>query len=160
MNSVVEKSSDFVKKLFNEKLPPGCTYHNLNHTIEVVETAEEITDHSGLDKFQKEKILLACWFHDIGVTESYLNHEDSSVKICSNFLRSLNYPEQNIKEISSAIMATRIPSKPASVIEQVVCDADLAHTGKKGFNSKSDLLRKEWESVMGRTYTDDEWVKN
>jgi predicted metal-dependent HD superfamily phosphohydrolase len=160
MNSVVEKSSEFVKKLFNNKLPEGCTYHNLDHTFEVVETASLIGDHSGLDKKQMEKALLACWFHDTGITESYTNHEEASVKICRNFLKSLNYPEEDIKDISSAIIATRIPSVPANLIEQVVCDADLSHTGRKGFNAKSELLRKEWTNILGRTYTDLEWIKN
>jgi predicted metal-dependent HD superfamily phosphohydrolase len=160
MNSVLERSSEFVKRLFNEKIPEGCTYHNLDHTLEVVETASVISDHSGLDKKQKEKVLLACWFHDTGILESYSNHEEISTRICSNFLKAESYPQKDIDEIKSAILATKIPSNPKSIIEQVVCDADLAHTGKKGFNSKSDLLRKEWENILGRNFTDSEWNKN
>jgi predicted metal-dependent HD superfamily phosphohydrolase len=160
MNSVIERSSEFVKKLFKEKLPEGCTYHNLGHTLEVVETASVIAEHSGLDKKQKEKVLLACWFHDTGITESYNKHEEVSAGICRNFLNSIGYPHKETEEICSAILVTRIPSRPSNIIEEVVCDADLAHTGKKGFSSKSELLRKEWENISGRVYTESEWIKN
>jgi predicted metal-dependent HD superfamily phosphohydrolase len=160
MNILVDKASEFVKNLFNNGLPEGCTYHNLNHTAEVVETAAEISDHSGLDKQQKEKILLACWFHDTGVTKSYQNHEEASIGICTEYLRSVKYPEQSITEINDAIMATRIPSNPKNMIEKVVCDADLSHTGKKGFNTKSRLLRQEWENVLDKKFSDNDWIKN
>jgi predicted metal-dependent HD superfamily phosphohydrolase len=160
MNSVLEKSAEFVTRLFNEKLPPGCTYHNLDHTIEVKETAELIADNTGLTKNQKEKIILACWFHDTGVVESYENHEKESTRLCKEFLTSLNYPENDIEEINSAILATHIPSNPSNIIEQVVCDADLSHTGKKGFSTKSELLRQEWKNILNRDYTDEEWIRN
>jgi predicted metal-dependent HD superfamily phosphohydrolase len=160
MSSLVERASEYVRKLFNEKLPEGCTYHNLDHTKEVVETASEICDHSGTDEKQKEKVLLACWFHDAGITESYSDHEEASTRISAAFLKKEGWPSNEIEEVNSAIRATKIPSDPKSIIEKIVCDADLSHTGKKGFNSKSNLLRQEWENILGRKHTDDEWVKN
>jgi len=160
MNSVLDQASDFVKNLFNEKLPEGCTYHNLTHTIEVVDTASLISDHSGLDKKQKEKVLLACWFHDTGVTESYKDHEEASTRICRKFLSSMEYPQSDIDVINTAILATRLNSQPGTIIEQVVCDADLSHTGKKGFTAKSELLRREWANVFRKNYSDLEWIRN
>jgi len=160
MNSVLEKASEYVVWLLNEKLPSGCTYHNLNQTIEVADIASVISDHSGLDKKQKEKVLLACWFHDTGITVSYNNHEEASIRICTDFLKKNNYLLEDINDICSAILATRIPSSPANIIEKVVCDADLSHTGRKGFNAKSELLRLEWKNILGREYSESEWINN
>jgi HD superfamily phosphodiesterase len=158
MNDIIAECSAFVIKLFNEKLSDEFTYHNLDHTLEVVEMASLIADHSLTDHNQKEKILIACWFHDTGITEEYGNHEEASSRICRTFLTSVNYPD-NIDEICSAILATRIPSQPSGLTGMVVCDADISHTGKKDFYFKSSLLRREWENISGVKYNEYQWIK-
>ncbi len=160
MNSVIKKAEEYVTNLFNEKLPPGCTYHNLDHTIDVASIAAEICEYAGLEEKQKEKVLLACWFHDSGITESYGNHEEASTKICRGFLESINYPAEDADTVCSAIMTTHLPSDPKNIIEMVLCDADLSHTGRKGFNKKSELLRQEWKNMLGEEYSDAQWIIN
>lgn len=160
MNSVIDKASEYVTNLLKEKLPPGCTYHNLEHIIDVADTAAVICENAGLDNRQKEEVLLACWFHDSGITDSYSNHEEASTKICRRFLESIKYPPEGTEIICGAIMTTHLPSNPKNIIEMVVCDADLSHTGRKGFNRKSELLRQEWKNMLGQEFSDIQWTLN
>ena len=46
-------------------LPDTMTYHNLNHTREVVKAAEKIGSYASLQEEEMEILLLAAWFHDV-----------------------------------------------------------------------------------------------
>jgi predicted metal-dependent HD superfamily phosphohydrolase len=159
MNPLIEEASQFVLKLYREKLSAGCVYHDSAHTEEVVKVAEDIGKNSGLTEEEMEILLLAAWFHDVGVIDNCVNHETRSAEICKEFLKRKNYPANKIEKAVSLIMVTQIPQKPSNLIEQVLCDADLAHIGQKGFNTKSQLLRTEWEKVLGKTYSDFDWLR-
>ncbi|WP_295713556.1 HD domain-containing protein [Mucilaginibacter sp.] len=47
-----------------QHLPPSLTFHNWQHTAEVVETAMEIADYCCLDQEPTLLLKLAALFHD------------------------------------------------------------------------------------------------
>ncbi len=159
MTAFVNSVAEYATKLLSEKLPAGCVYHNLAHTTEVVESVKEIGKHSNLTDEEMELTLIAAWFHDIGLTENYEEHEMKSVELSKSYLKSVSYPDIKIEKVSHMILSTQIPQSPSDLAEQVLCDADLAHLGKKGYNSKTQLLRAEWETMAGKKYSDSEWYK-
>lgn len=159
MTSVLNKAAEYATKLLTDKLPAGCVYHNLVHTSEVVETAKEIGDKSALNSEEMEVLLIAAWLHDIGLTETYKNHELISIRLSKKFLGDISYPPDKTEKVLKIISSTKIPQSPANLTEQVMCDADLSHLGKKGYNTKTQLLRAEWEVMTGEKYTDAEWLK-
>jgi len=160
MNSVLSKSSEYVIKLLREKLPGELVYHNFDHTIEVVDASKEIGENSGLTQDEMDTLLIAAWFHDTGFINAYEGHEEKSVEICQKFLEPFNLPTGKIQKISNAILATKLTNQPTDLIEQVLCDADISHIGKKGFKLKSKLLREEWENALGKKFSDFEWIKS
>lgn len=136
-------------------LSPELTYHCLNHTLDVLEQSlriaaeEKITD-------QRELYLLkiAALYHDTGFLRSYIDHEERS---CEIFLAdSTNYglSKEEKSVIVNLIMATRIPQRPISRLEQIICDADLDYLGRDDFFSIGDNLRKEF--LLYRVVADDE----
>src|SRR4030042_1728565 len=64
-----------------------------------------------------------------------------------------------IERIAQIILSTRIPQKPVGILEEIICDADLSYSGKKIFSSHSQRLRVEWENMLGKKFSDYEWLK-
>ncbi len=159
MISIINISSRFIRENFNNSLPKGITYHNLVHTLDVVKTSQEIARSYCLNFVDLEILLIASWFHDIGILKQYDNHEVKSARICSEFLKRQNYPVKRINKIAQIIRSTKIPQKPRNLLEKILCDADLSHIGKKNFSSRAQLLRIEWEKMIGKKYSDFDWLK-
>ena len=160
MMHLLIKASGYVTNLLQNNLPEGCVYHNIDHTLNVVESAKLIGEHSGLAKEDMEILLLAAWFHDTGMIEVYNGHEEKSIEIFKNFIGSDHFPEVKIEKISRLINATKVPQNPNGLLEEIICDADLSHIGQKGFMGRSKLLRQEWENMLGNKYTDIEWLNS
>ncbi len=154
------KASEFVVNLFQNNLPEGCVYHNIDHTLNVVESAKLIGEHSGLSNEDMEILLLAAWFHDTGLIKLYIGHEEKSIEIFKNFSNENHLSEEKIEMVAHLIRATKIPRNPKSLLEKIICDADLSHIGQKGFQSRVKLLRQEWENMLGNKFTDIEWLNS
>ena len=56
---ILKRASDFVTDFLAKNIPEVYTYHNLEHTHDVVEAAELIGEKSGLDEETTEVVLLA-----------------------------------------------------------------------------------------------------
>jgi predicted metal-dependent HD superfamily phosphohydrolase len=158
-NEIVKQAQVFVEALLAETLPQWAVYHDLAHTEETVAAAEEIAEGSKLNKSDTEVVLLAAWFHDVGYAEGVEGHEEKSAERATQFLQSRNYPQEKIELVSGCIRATKIPQTPRNLLEQIVCDADMSHLGKKRFFDRSALLRVETELRTGKTITDSEWLQ-
>ncbi|MGA9327332.1 MAG: hypothetical protein WBV47_14875 [Salegentibacter sp.] len=53
-----------------------------------------------------------------------------------------------------------MPQRPASLLQKIICDADLAHFADVNFPEKNEALRKEWAECLDRTYSHEEWLKS
>jgi predicted metal-dependent HD superfamily phosphohydrolase len=159
MNTIINKANEFLGQFFNQKLPKTYTYHNFNHTAEVVETAIKLGKLAGINESDLEILTLAALFHDTGHLKTSSGHEEVSAEICRNFLSENNYPDEKIEQITRLIIATKQRLKPEGILDEIIKDADIAHIGKKGFNSKSELLRIELLNITGKQFSDDEWIK-
>ena len=132
-----------LSRLENE-LDPRLGYHNLSHTLDVVEQAEVIAKQEKVN--DKHDILLlktAAVFHDSGFLVVYKNHEEKSCEIATESLKNI-FSEEDIKKICGMIMATKIPQTPHTLLEQIICDADLDYLGRNDFEPISRSLYKEF----------------
>lgn len=158
--SIITQASQHVQQLFAERLAPTLTYHNLQHTLDVVAAAAEIAIGEGVSQEDQDILAVAAWFHDVGYTEAYTGHEEVGAQMARTFLAGHGYPERNIAAVERCILATKYPSHPQTMLESVLCDADLSHTGRKGYMDSADRLRAEWGVHLQKTYTEFEWLKN
>jgi adenylate cyclase len=125
------------------ELPDHLFYHNVKHTVDVVTEVELIGWGEGCSD---EEILLlktAGLFHDAGHTIGYDNHEFFSTQIAREMLPKFNYSNQQIERICSIIMATRLPPRPADLLESIICDSDLDYLGRSDFIPVSNTLYEE-----------------
>lgn len=159
MKSALQLTESYVKQLFSDKLPKEYYYHDCNHTVEVVDTARIIALNSGLSDTEIESVLIASWFHDSGLTQVYFGHEDISVLLAETFLSQINHPRNLIDQIIEIILATKMPHSPQNILEEIISDADISHMGKDIFDARSLQLRKEWEIVYNKKYTEEEWLQ-
>jgi predicted metal-dependent HD superfamily phosphohydrolase len=146
-----------IEYLFSASLPGYLTYHNLDHTLMVVEAVKEIGKEEGLSQDEIEILEIAAWFHDSGHTVQADGHEQHSAQIARTFLTRLGYDDQKTEDVISLILATRWPHKPVNLLEKVICDADLKHLATRHFKVMSNRLRTEWEA-LGKKYSDKEWL--
>ncbi|MDT8322960.1 MAG: DUF5706 domain-containing protein [Bacteroidota bacterium] len=157
--SLTEKASTFVFKHFTRSLGKDYTFHNFAHSAEVVEAVAEIGEACGLEGADLDVVVIAAWFHDTGITEVYQRHEEASAEIAERFLRKHDYHKDGIAAVKRCIMVTNLDTKPITLQEKVICDADLLHIGRKRFWSRSAMLRNELAAVQNTEYSDEEWLK-
>lgn len=156
---LIAEAEKFVINLLNEKLTPEFTYHNIPHTQLVVNKATELAELIKIDDKQKELLLVAAWFHDTGYTKDSNNHEEASVLIAKEFLKTQACSEEDIVTVSNIIMATKMGVIPSTILEKIIKDADCAHIGSKNYGDISELLRKEWELLSNYRITEGEWLE-
>ncbi len=149
--------SRFATQLLKTALPNNLLFHNYQHTWEVVQAVQEIGKNSGLEEEKLEVLMIAAWFHDIGHTIQYKGHEDASKNIAEEYLKKINYPPSKIEQVLHCIEATRMPQNPADQMGRIMCDADLYHFTLPNYLDKKELLRKEWELVFDKQYSDKAW---
>ena len=107
-----------------------------------------------------EILLLAAWFHDTGLIYTYTGHEEKSIEIFNGFINQNRLPAEKIERVANLIRATKIPRNPTDLLEKIICDADLSHIGQKGFQKRVKLLRQEWENMLGKKFSDIEWMNS
>lgn len=154
--TIVVEAERFVKNLLLN-LPDNMVYHNLNHTTEVVKSAEKIAGFSGLNDEDKEVLSIAAWFHDTGYVKKYNDHEKESINFFKQFCRETNYPEDKKNQVISCIESTKINTEPKTDIDRVLHDADFAHMAKKSYFDRLFLLRTEIEKTKGTQLPEQEW---
>lgn len=156
--SLIIKAEKFVEELFNEKLSSYFTYHNFDHTNEVIQAVIEMADYYQISDEDKEKLVISSWFHDTGYVESTANHEEISCQIAENFLKQ-NYVDQNyIDSVKKLISATVFNYVPLTKLEQIMRDADYHHFSKKNYLETCEKLRLEWKKTCNKSFTDEEWA--
>jgi len=143
---------------FKKHQNPGFVYHSREHTEEVVAHVSEIADHYQLDEKDRFVVTTAAWFHDMGYFTGESNgHEERGALAAEDFLKEKGVHEKQITTVKGCIMATKLPQSPNSLLEQIVCDADLFHFGTEKFAERNKLMRKEAEWRKGEKISKSDW---
>lgn len=136
-----------VIKLLNEHLPTYLTYHNVRHTLYVVDKAEYIAKKEEVSGHDLLLVKIAALYHDVGFITSHINHEEEGCKIAKPQLRDYGFTDEDITKVCGMIMATKIPQNPQNLLEQIVADADLEYIATNRFQPVSELLYEELDYI-------------
>ncbi len=150
----------FISGLYKDKLAVQVVFHNIDHTMQVVEAANEIAIAENISESDIEILLIAAWFHDVGFVVDYKNHEEESKKIATEYLIEKGFSKEIIAKVCSCIDATKMPQAPKNILEKILCDADLFHLGSDNFSKRTSLLRSEREELYNKQMTDVEWLED
>jgi len=149
----------FMLDKLSKGLSPNLYYHDILHTLDVLHSAETLMDAEGIDAREQLMVKTACVFHDAGMLNTYIGHEEASCKLTLEILPTFNYPKQAIERINQMIMTTKLPQSATDRLEQIICDADLDYLGRKDFFMISHRLKYEWDVHKFKETTLKEWYE-
>lgn len=129
-------------RLENE-LPSYLYYHNLKHTIDVVIQVELIGKGEGISEEELLLLKTAALFHDVGQIWGSKDHEEKGAELAREYLPNWGYDQEQIDQICTLIMATKIPPSPKTKLEEIMADSDLDYLGRSDFIPVSATLFKE-----------------
>jgi len=159
MSDIVETTDNFVFNLFREKLPNTFIYHNYTHSKRVYKSINEIIEDSQINVKDATILRLSALLHDTGYIVKREGHEEESVKIAKEFLKSENVDTDIIEGVEKCIMATKFKdTEPKNDLEKIIRDADSSHFGKDYFEEASEFLRQEYISQNVHNFNPDEWL--
>ncbi|MFV8322944.1 Pycsar system effector family protein [Flavobacterium sp. LS2R12] len=156
--NLIEQAENFVSKLLKDKLSNSYTYHNFNHTFDVVAAVSTLADSENISSSDKEILLIAAWFHDTGYIKGCSNHEDSSIVIASDFLLENGKSTDYIEKVAVLIKATKKEYIPQTLSEKIIKDADYYHILNDDYIFSCEGLRNEWKNIEGKSFTDKDWA--
>ena len=149
LTDLEKQTAEFVTGLYGSKDLPHYPYHNLTHTLGVVDHVREIAAHYALDATDTFVLVVAAWFHDIGHLYGPMpGHEQRGVTIMQEHLQELS-PEMRTA-IGDCIMATKLPSHPTLLSHKIICDADTYHLGTPLFLQTDPRVHEEVELRTGK----------
>ena len=147
-----------VRDFFAARMDDKYVYHDLAHTVHVQKSARDIAIYFLLSEPEKALLEIAAWFHDTGYDHGPQDHETRSASYARTFLEKHRVPEPDIRTIEGCILATRFPHKPETLLQQVLCDADLAHLGDATYWDRCGRIRQELAKVQNVHMSEPEWI--
>lgn len=154
---IIDKAAEYAKNLLTTKLDKNYLYHNLIHTERVVNAAKTICEATEISESEQEIIIVAAWLHDLGYTQGYKGHEETSCDLTRAFLEEQNYEPNKIEAVIKLIMATKMDHTPTNLMEQIIKDADCYHFSDENFSKISELLQQELRLMGIAEFNTEEW---
>jgi exopolyphosphatase/pppGpp-phosphohydrolase len=151
---------DYIIGRMRKELNPSLTYHTIEHTLDMHRAAIRLMETEHFDD-EHERLLIetAAIYHDAGMMVSYNDHETQSVLIAGEMLPTFGYSLEDIDEVAGLILVTKLPQMPATLPEQILCDADLDSLGRDDFFIQSFQLQLEWKLNGIAQTTLEEWLR-
>ena len=153
-----EQAYHFLMPKLEKELPAYLTYHNSQHTKDVLQAAEYLCKAENVTKHEKELLLTAALFHDAGFIRTYNGHEEQSCEMARESLPTFGYSQQDIEAICDLIMATKLFHKPTTLLQKIIRDADLHYLGTSHYVAISNNLYSEYKH-LGLVKDHREWHK-
>ena len=143
MLSFYDEIQTKVFNLLDNNLPKDLTYHGPHHTRDVLDSAIRIAKYQKISEDELDLLKLACLFPDSGFTKAYKDHEEEGCLIAEEFLKPYNLSSSDLETIKGMIRSTKIPQSATTLLEQIICDADLDYLGRNDFWPIANTLFKE-----------------
>jgi hypothetical protein len=108
-----------------------------------MEAANRIARAENLPEEDSALVMVAAAYHDCGFIISYRDHEARSCDIAATELPGFGFSAESIAIVQRMIMCTRLPQRPTTLSESVLCDADLDYLGGKEYFRIAQGLHEE-----------------
>jgi len=151
-----KEAESAIRLKLDKELPGDLTYHGFHHTIDVLNAGLLIAKTEGISKKDTQLLRVAILLHDSGFIHTYRGHEDMGCRIARELLPPFHFSKTEIDLICGMIMATKIPQTPDTLLERIICDADLDYLGRKDVYPIADTLYAEIKLYIN-PLTAEEW---
>jgi predicted metal-dependent HD superfamily phosphohydrolase len=146
IQSFYEKQYSSVMQRLRHDLNVKYLYHDGRHTEDVLRQAQEIAYREGVNTHEIALLKLAALYHDVGFLRQRENHEEVGVDIFLAEAAESDIPQSDKDLICRLIMVTKVPQQPKTLLESIICDADLDYLGRDDFPAISEFLYLEFKS--------------
>jgi ligand-binding sensor domain-containing protein/class 3 adenylate cyclase/predicted metal-dependent HD superfamily phosphohydrolase len=137
------KAEKYIVNRLKEELPANLYYHDLRHTLDVCAAVERLALMEGIEGDDIFLLKTAALYHDAGFVHKYKNNEDLGARLAQEVLPRFGYTQEQIEKIGRLIRSTKVPQKPKTHLQQIICDADLDYLGGDEFHQIADNLKRE-----------------
>jgi len=156
---LLEQGQDYILTFYKNHDTSNLLYHNRDHTEDVVAAATKIANHYQLADDDFFVVMAAAWFHDLGYMVDVAVHEEKGAELALEFFGEKHVDKKHLDLIRNCILATKMPQKPDTLLEQIICDADLFHLGTEAFKEKDKLLLKEVRLLHNADISKEHWLE-
>ncbi|HIH14932.1 MAG TPA: hypothetical protein HA360_05425 [Nanoarchaeota archaeon] len=122
---------------------PDLPYHNFGHAVDVYLASMRLAKLSSLSPEQTLIVGSAGLLHDAILIPTAKDNEERTAEFARRYLPGIGYSTRQIEQIASLILATKIPTAPKNILQEILCDADLDNLGRDDFLIKNEAVRKE-----------------
>ena len=147
----------FLISKLEKELPAWLTYHNAEHTKNVIAGAEHLAKTENIIGDELLLLKTAALFHDAGFLGNHQTHEEISCKLAKEYLPEYDYNPEQVAIICNMIMATRLPQSPKDQLAKYLCDADLYYLGTDDYAVNAEKMFTEFKKT-GFVKTKTEWL--
>ncbi|TMI69395.1 MAG: DUF2179 domain-containing protein [Bacteroidetes bacterium] len=142
-----EQAYSFLIGKLETGLPSYLTYHDVQHTKNVIKAAEYLAEAENISGNDLVLLKTAALFHDAGFLQSHQDHEELSCRIARKHLPDYRYSHDQIERICGMIMATKLPQTALDHLSGALCDADLFYLGTDDYNAEAAKLFREFKKL-------------
>ncbi len=154
---LLQDTEIYIKNYFADHILAEYVFHDLEHTVQTVAAGHMIGEGFHLQERDMLVLQLATWFHDTGYSDGPKDHEARSCTIAAHYLRG-KITEEELEALFGCIKATKVPQQPNTLLEQIICDADLSHLGMDSYWDRTGKLRQEFILTKKSIMSEQDWV--
>ena len=111
---IIAKSKHFVSNCMKENGGKEYTYHNFEHTSRVEEAARKLADAAKLSEEDRELLVLAAIYHDVGFCFDAETHEIKGGEMAERKLKELGVKPDKAEIIDP--MSKLLPASPLRLL--------------------------------------------
>jgi predicted metal-dependent HD superfamily phosphohydrolase len=138
------------------ELPQYLAYHEMNHTLDVLNVCEQYIGRENLSEEDRYALRMGAIVHDMGFLVGASNHEAVGAGMAEVLMKDLSIEQRIIDQVKGLVMATKIPQTPLNHLQKIICDADLDYLGRDDYPTISVKLFAELKHMNVIT-TEQQW---
>jgi len=137
----------FVKRRFNEELPPIFLFHNYTYAEEVADAANKLSVLEGLDEKEVERLRIVALFYPLG----FIGGESGAwQRSGEEFMKWASVEGYSTKGADEWIADSRNATEESELPVRILHDAAWSWLGRKRYERRYDLLQLEREAREGK----------
>ena len=105
LSKKTQTACDYIINKLNDELDPTLHYHNVEHTLQIMNNVKRLSEMEGLDEETSNLLYVAAAYHDSGFLIKYDNNEPEGVRIADLILGRFGFTRDEIIKIDTYIMA-------------------------------------------------------
>lgn len=133
-----------VLRRYAQQNMPKLPYHNAGHAEEVVKACERLAYFAGISEDERFLLKSAAYLHDIIYEVGKKDNEERSAVVAEEVLGMMQYTPKEIEIVKGLILATKLPTKPETMLQKIICDADVDNLGTENGLENGEKLRQEF----------------